>query len=429
MTNFFRRVGLGVVLAAFGTMALAAETPIRIGIVSFLSGPAAGPFGIPGRNGAELLAEQLNAGNRLPAPYRSAAGFGGAPLELVYLDEAGGTAKQVTEYRNLVQRQGVDLVIGYIASGDCLAVAPVAEELRKLTVFFDCGTPRLFEDQSYRYVFRTCAHAVMDNVSAALYVAEQQPTLATVGAINQNYAWGQDSWSDFEAALRALRPDLRVVSSQMPKLFAGQYGAEITTLLNARPDVVHSSMWGGDLEAFLVQSVPRGLFRRSQIILTTGEHLMFRGTGTPIPDGTIIGGRGLHGAFAPNNELNRWFAAAYRTKYGNTPNYVAYQMAQSILGVKAAWEKAQAKNGGRRPSQEQVIAAFEYLQWETPSGTVRLSLGNGHQAVQDTAVGRVKRSGGQIGVTEVKHYPAERVNPPAGEKSMDWIRRGGFLRR
>ncbi|GAC1594903.1 MAG: hypothetical protein NVS4B10_02960 [Myxococcales bacterium] len=50
----------------------------------------------------------------------------GAPVELVFLDEAGGTTKQVSEYRDLVQRQNVDLVIGYISSGDCLAVAPVA---------------------------------------------------------------------------------------------------------------------------------------------------------------------------------------------------------------------------------------------------------------------------------------------------------------
>ncbi len=48
-------------------------------------------------------------------------------------------------------------MIGYISSGDCLAVAPVAEELKKLTIFFDCGTPRIFEDASYKYVFRTGA--------------------------------------------------------------------------------------------------------------------------------------------------------------------------------------------------------------------------------------------------------------------------------
>src|SRR5262249_57453097 len=53
----------------------AAPAPIKIGIVTFLTGPAAAPFGIPGRNAAEILVENLNAG-RLPAPY-SQVGLGG----------------------------------------------------------------------------------------------------------------------------------------------------------------------------------------------------------------------------------------------------------------------------------------------------------------------------------------------------------------
>src|SRR5215208_1327980 len=142
--------------------------PFRIGIVTFLSGGAAGPFGVPARNGAETVVEALNAG-KLPAPYAT-KGLGGRPIEVVYIDEAGGTTKQVTEYRDLVQRQNVDAVIGYISSGDCLAVAPLADELKKLTIFFDCGTPRIFEDGSYKYLFRTGAHAAMDNVAAARYL-------------------------------------------------------------------------------------------------------------------------------------------------------------------------------------------------------------------------------------------------------------------
>ena len=106
-----------------------------------------------------MLVESLNAG-KVPAPYAE-KGLGGAPIELVFIDEAGGTAKQVSEYRDLVQRQNVDVVIGYISSGDCLAVAPLAEELKKLTIFFDCGTPRIFEDASYKYLFRTAAHAAL----------------------------------------------------------------------------------------------------------------------------------------------------------------------------------------------------------------------------------------------------------------------------
>ena len=102
-------------------------------LVTLISGPAAGPFGVPARNAAELTAEMLNAGT-VPAPHTQ-KGFGGRPIELVIIDENGGPQKQVAEFRNLAPR--VDIVIGYISSGDCLAIAPVAEELKKLTILFE----------------------------------------------------------------------------------------------------------------------------------------------------------------------------------------------------------------------------------------------------------------------------------------------------
>ena len=223
-----RKLTLALTLATAGIMASTTATaddvkPIKIGVVTFLSGAASGPFGVPAKNAAELTAAQLNEG-KVPAPYNT-KGLGGAPIELVFIDENGGTAKQVSEYRNLVQQQNVDIVVGYISSGDCLAVAPVAEELKKLTLIFDCGTPRLFEDASYKYVFRPVAHATMDNVAAARFVLERNPELKSYAGINQNYAWGQDAWHDFEGTLQALKPGVEAKTSQMPKLGAGQYNA------------------------------------------------------------------------------------------------------------------------------------------------------------------------------------------------------------
>jgi branched-chain amino acid transport system substrate-binding protein len=133
--------GIGVVTAATlaGLAVLPAQAQqagaMKLGIVTFLSGAAAGPFGVPARNAAELTIEALNAGT-LPTPYAT-KGINGTTIEPVIIDEAGGTTKQVTEYRNLVQRQNVDAVIGYISSGDCLAIAPLADELKRLTIFFD----------------------------------------------------------------------------------------------------------------------------------------------------------------------------------------------------------------------------------------------------------------------------------------------------
>jgi branched-chain amino acid transport system substrate-binding protein len=412
----------GVIAAALAPLGALAQQPVKIGFVMFLSGPAASPFGVPAKNAADFVVDELNAGKG-PAPYGK-AGFGGSKIEMVAIDEAGTTTTVVTEFRNLVQRSNVDLVIGYISSGSCLAIAPVAEELKKLTNFFDCGTPRIFEDASYKYVFRTSPTATMDSVGAALYVKEARRGIKSIAGLNQNYAWGQDSWSDFDASMKQLVPGVEVKTSQMPKLFAGQYNAEISALLGAGADVVHSSFWDGDLEALILQASPRGLMDKSMTVLTTGETAMHK-LAAQIPDGTVLGARGPFGPYAPDNAYNRWFAKGFEARFQAPPNYASYQMAQAILGVKAAWEKAMAANGGKRPSNEQVGAALEHLGFEGPGGPVSMAIGKGHQAIMETAYGVTQRVGGKLKMVNVKRYPAEVVNPPEGVKSADWIN-GGF---
>lgn len=422
MRHFNKTIAAALTAAAFLPGAALAQGTVKIGMVTFLSGPAAAPFGVPAKNAAEMVVEHLNKGSA-PAPYAT-KGFGGATLETVIIDEAGSSTTQVTEFRNLIQRSKVDVVIGYVSSGNCLAIAPVAEELKALTNFFDCGTPRIFEDGSYKYVFRTSPTATMDNVGAALYIKDIKPNLKSIAGINQNYAWGQDSWSDFEATIKHLFPGVAVKTSQMPKLFAGQYNTEISSLLGEKPDVIHSSFFDGDLEALLLQGAPRNLFKSSMGVLTTGETAMHK-LAAQIPDGTLLGARGPFGPYAPDNALNKWFLKEYVAKYKDQPNYASYQMTQAILGVKTAWEKAQAANGGKRPSTDQIVAAFERLKFEGPGGMVDMANGKGHQAVMETAYGMTKMVNGKITVTNVKRYPANKVNPPDGVKAADWIK-GGF---
>ena len=106
---------------------------LSIAVPSFLTGGAAGPFGIPAMNGAKMVVDAINKG-KLPAPYNT-VGFGGATASLIELDEGGGATKQVAEYRNLVEKRNVDAVVGYISSGNCQALAPIAEELKQFTIF------------------------------------------------------------------------------------------------------------------------------------------------------------------------------------------------------------------------------------------------------------------------------------------------------
>jgi len=159
------------------------------------------------------------------------------------------------------------------------------------------------------------------------------------------------------------------------------------------------------------------------LLFTAGGTAVER-LGGQIPDGTIIGARGPFDMFAPDTALNHWFRKAYQDKYGVAPSFPAYKMAQAVLGVKSAYEKARAANKGKTPNQDQVIAAFENLTFEGPGGKVQMATGKGHQAVQGTAYGTVKHEKGQVTLVDVKTYPADKVTPPDGVKSEAWIKAG-----
>ena len=410
-------IGLLATTAIVGP-ANAEDKSVKVGFVTFLSGGAAGPFGVPARNAAELMIQSINSGS-VPPPYNS-AGVGGAMIDPIFVDE--NSKQKNADYLKLVEKDGVDMVVGYISSGSCKAIAPEAEKAQKLTILFDCGTPQIFEEivTDPKYTFRTGGHATMDNVAAARYLEQKGVNLSNIAGINQNYAWGQDSWRDFSESVAQINTNASVSTEQFPKIYAGQYGSEISALLTSKPDVVHSSFWGGDMEAFIIQGSARGVFERSAVVLTTGETAMHR-LGAQMPDGTVIGARGPHGDLAPASELNDWFRKAYFDRFGTLPTYPSYKMAQALLGVKAAADKAGSAD------QDAVIGALRGLEWEGPSGKVTMALANGHQAIQDTAYGTYKydKDAGKAVLVDVVRFPAECVNPPAGTISIDWIK-GGF---
>ena len=419
----FAITAAGLALSLSAGVQAAENGKFRIGIVTFLSGPAAGPFGEPSANAAKVLVEGLNKG-QLPAPYDK-LGINGAEIEVVIIDEAGGAAKQVEEFRNLVQRQKVDAVVGYISSGDCLAIAPVAEELGAMTVFYDCGTSQLFkEDKTPQYVFRTSLDAAVDNIGAARYLAKVRPDAQKVAGIQQNYACGQDSWNDFTHSMEQLMPKAKVVESQMPKVFQGQYGAEISAISVKRPDIIHSSFWGGDMEALVLQANARGLLEDATAVLTCGESAIDRYK-DQAPNGMIIGGRGPFGAFAPDNELNRWFKDKYVAAYKTAPTYPASKMAQAILGLKHAAENAKVESG-KIPAPLEIAKAFKGATFESVSDTVQMARAEGHQAMQGIAYGEYNYdpASKKGSVQNVIAFAGECVTPPDGTTALEWIKAG-----
>jgi branched-chain amino acid transport system substrate-binding protein len=415
MRNGVRSVAGATALVAaylqFGP-ALAQSKPseIKIAIIQFLSGAGA-PHDASAVNTARLLTEQFNA----------AGGIEGVRLNTMYVDEAGSAADKVAEYRRLVQDEKITVTIGYTSSANCLAVAPVADELKTLTIFHVCANYRLIDKGVHKYVFRTAAHAASENISAALYVLATKPDLKTIAGLNYDYAYGRDSWDVFKRTILKLKPDVQVVGELWTKFLATEYSAEISRLLALKPDVIHTVNWGAGLTSLINQGETRGLFEQSLVMMTTG----LLNQAEILPKGAAFSGRGYHLQYPDpdKNAGNREYLRSYKAKFNSMPDYQGTFMAQAFYGLKAAIEKAAKVKNGAWPTTEEIAAAMEGLEFDTPRGRVLVRKDHEavHEAMWGLTSGQKHPAFGYPILDQFRVFPASDVTPPEGKKTVEWI--------
>ena len=407
LTAFALASCLGVAMPAS-----AQEKPasLGLGIFTFTSGPAAA-YGMPGKNAADLMIDQINA----------AGGIGGVKITPTYVDEAQGAQGVITEYRRLAAEPTNQVMLAALSSANCLALAPIAEQLQVPTVGWNCDTHQLLQDGKNKYVFRPNGNTVPEFVAYAVYLLAKKPDVKTVAIINPDYAFGHDAAKIFKAALHALKPDIQVVAELFPKLGSPNYQTEISRLTSARPDVVFSNLWGADLENFVRQAQPRGLFTSSQVILALGETVLQR---VPLPEGVIVGVLGDGWWMSPDAEANpetKKFAEAYKARFGEYPVFPSIKMANAILYVKAAYESAMKKNGGKWPSRTELADAMKGSAVTTLTGKMHPRPdGDG---IVDQIVGVTVKSPKQSFpvIGDMVRYNGDVLMPKEGQDPIAWI--------
>lgn len=384
---------------------------IRLAIVTFSSGQGA-VVGGPTVNSAKLWIDAFN----------KAGGIHGVPIDARYVDEAGGASHNVTEFRQLAA-QGVDAVVGYVSSADCLAVAPVADQFHVLTIFSDCTTNSLFEGQAHPYVFRTIPPASTNALAGALYLLKTDPGVRTVAGINDDYAFGRDEWKYFTEALHTLKPSVQAVGALWPQLGAGNYSSEISRLLTLHPDVVYSSLWGGDLIGFIQQAVAQGLFQQSKVVLSLATEGDVKGLAA-LPDGVIGGSENTY-LFHPGpirDARLRQFVDVYRGRFGEYPviTYV-YTIRNSLSVLDAAYRRALSTTGGRWPTTDDLTRAMVGLRLDTLLGP--LVMRPDHQAAYHEEYGVTAHTSQYpfAVFNEVIRFPADMLMPPVGTTADAFI--------
>jgi len=388
---------------------------IKIGVTTFLSGPAS-VFGVPGKAAAEMIVESLN----------KKGGIAGVPVKLTFIDEGAGGEALVSNYRRVVQDEKVDVTFASISSGSCNQLVPVAEDLKVLNFMWDCGAASILEARKYRYNYRTQANATPEMLAILVYLLKTKPDFKTIAVINQDYAWGRESWEIFSTALKALKPDVKVVAELFPKFGSPDYSTEVSRLLALRPDVVLTTSWGGDLDTLVRQAGQRGLLKQSTFVLAIGESSIQR-LGNDLPEGMIVGARGDHWFLHPEKKSDPAFKAfneAFKAKTGSWPIYPVYHMAQAFAALEATYAKAIKSNGGNWPNREQIVDAAKGLQFSTGFGRPVTLRPEDNQGLEAQLVGVTKSVPGyEFKVLDnMMIFDPTAITTPAGTKSVDWLK-------
>ena len=348
-------------LTALSTFLLAAAAaaqpqaaPITIGALYPTSGSAA-VFGVPAMMGHDMAIEELNA----------AGGILGRQVVTVARDTKLKPATAAAAARELITKEGADVLVGALSSAVGLALAELARTEKVVFVATIAKTIQLSTTKKHDYVFRTAANTDSEGRGIARIVGMVGGR--RVCHLQFDYAYGHDLGAGFKRSLSTEAPEAEIVLDLKIKLGTTDYNAYIAQVIGAGCDCVASGLWGSAFINIAQQGRPFGLFEQVKYI-----------SGGEIGSPEIA--MELKGDFPDNvwsNAYELWYhhhspmhepyqqKLAERLKTPHTPSWPTL----GYVGVQFV-AAAIAKAGSTDP--DALSAAFKGLSIDTPVGRLTI---------------------------------------------------------
>ena len=396
--------------------AIAQNKPLRIGILA----PRAGIAAAPGENG-------IRATQWAVERYNAQGGIAGRKIELV-IEEESSPKDTIERFSKLVQQEKVDCVQGIISTGVGLALGPVVEEARALTVYWD-GTTQDGVDEKIpnpRYLFRSTDNECEAIMSSLLTIKNWKGKFVTVAGINPDYSYGRNNMAAFIAMLKRFNIEHNVVTEQWPKVGTMDLTSHVAALKAAKPDLIFSSLLFADLPVFMKQAHAAGLTEGTKLVFPAAgwQHTLMKKEFTP--EGMLFGHNTLYFANPNASPLAKEFVAWYEKTYKDYPEWEADRAYFAIASYKAAVEKAMKAKAGSWPSQDDVIDAMVGLEIESLGG--KSSWRKDHIADQTFVQGFTTHKNSYdfvtLGTFETM-YSTDLQKPP-GANFWEWIKTAQF---
>ena len=347
--------------------AQAQSDPIKIGVVTPLSGTYAG-IGQQVKWGLDLATKEINA----------SGGIAGRQVELIYEDEEANPAVAVQKAEKLLQVAKVDFLTGTVNSGSTLAVGQVAERNNRLASTTVSFADSITADKCSANMFRVNARAGMQSAALAEWLAKAKPN-ATVYYLGPDYEMGRSTVAAFKAAAEA--KGAKTAGEVFAPLDNKDYSPYFGQIRSARPNVIYTSVAGNDTVRLMTQMAEFGLNRNLQVLGASGtvttQNLAAIGKAA---EGFVTG---VGYSTTIDNPINKKFVADFEAAYKAQPDLYGADSYGLMYFYKAAVEKAKSTD------TDKVREAMRGIQWDTPQGVKTMRAGD-HQAMQDMYAVQVK---------------------------------------
>ena len=230
------------------------------------------------------------------------------------IEEETSPKDTIERFQKLVQQEKVDCVQGIISTGVGLALGPVVEEARALTIFWDGTTQDGVEEKlpNPKYLFRSTDNECEAVMSSLLAIKHWKGQFKRVAGINPDYSYGRNNMAAFVALLKRFNIEHEVVTEQWPKVGTMELTSHVAALKAAKPDLIFSSLLFADLPVFMKQAHAAELTKGTKLVFPAAgwQHTLMKKDFTP--EGMLFGHNTLYfdnpNATPMAKEFVAWYA-------------------------------------------------------------------------------------------------------------------------
>lgn len=335
--------------------------PLRIGVISDLSGGLA-LFGNEMWNGLQLGFEYATDGTMVA---------GNRPVELIIRDDTSDVDAGSAAARELIEAEGVEILIGNTSSAVALQVQQIADENEVVYFAAPAAAPGITGDNWNEHTFRVCRNAAQDGLTMAAWSLENIGENYLILA--EDYAFGQQTAAGFQAAFSAVGGNFLSEEPIYAPSDTTDFTPYIQEVLDNEPDGL-ILIWATNTSGTI-------LFDQLNTQGVTGNIPFITGFSSndtiPLLDPGNVGATGLivYHYTLPETEANDWLVEQHNAQFDGNPDLFSecgFATAQAVV------EALDATGGDTESSA--LIGALEGLEFEGPKGTYVIRAAD-HQAL------------------------------------------------